>query len=761
MADLAPGDVLADRFEVIGPLGRGGMATVYLAHDTVRNDKVAVKVLHDHLAHDPSMRRRLRREVRAASLVRHEAALVAHDLHPVGDTLALSMPFHGGATLTEHVRTHGALSDDQLRAVGARIAGALSDAHRQGVLHRDVTPNNVMLTAADDAVLTDFGLARTTDDHTATATSVMGTPGYAAPETYHGQRTDPRSDLYSLGAVLYFAATGRSPYGSGAPAAILQAQVATEPDPVQALRPELPTDLAATIDALLHRDPDHRPPGADEVARALADRRAAVIPEVPDTWNPEEEPLLPREEPPPLPTPNELPAGEWEVVLKGRRGCDAETLADHVGRVVGLPEGALEVTRPMRTRSKKFVLTRPTDKATADQLAEAGRLAGYRARLYDRSAPNTLQRLANLLPMLIAILWVAFPFFTLPTLGLELALVLSIGATILIPGIVSALGKAEPDDDLPLALTADLSHHLVGSDPPQGDADDFIDRLGLPSFLQDIAHEIASDVDIRAFAENLGQSFGPRRRGHRRGRHRGPPWMRGAQQQADQPPRRQASTTPAKAVEASKASTTTGASQAAAAPAAPPRPSRAEDLRGRALGNLDLLRVSLADGGEHLPDLARDDLVRTASSLRERAVDIARTAVGLEAALASTPEPDDVSWIHGRLTRLETLERTGEAVDEAERATLRAALQSADDAATARDDLESRLTSCLAQLLEVSALATRARAELHTGADVPATASDLRQQLDQQVEAVDAMRQEMGRRRKAARAAHAARERGG
>jgi len=731
MADLAPGDVLAERFEVIGTLGRGGMATVYLAHDRVRDDNVAVKVLHDHLAHDPSMRRRLRREVHAASLVRHEAALVAYDLHAIGDTLALSMPFHGGATLTEHVRIHGALDEAEVRVLGARIAGALSDAHRQGVLHRDVTPNNVMLDTAADAVLTDFGLARTQDDHTATATSVMGTPGYAGPEIYQGQRTDPRSDLYSLGAVLYFAATGRSPFGTGAPAAILQAQMSGAPESLKALRPDLPDDLVATVDALLQRDPERRPPGADEVARALVARRAVVHPEVPDTWNAEDEPLLPTSQPLALPVPAELPHGEWEVVLQGRKGCDAQGLADHVGRVFELPAGALEVTRPMRTRSKKFVLTRATDKATAVRLAEAAKVAGYRAKVFDGSPPSILQRFASLLPLLIPMLWVAFPFYTLPTLGLETALVLSIGATILISGLTSAFVVKRPDDDLALALTGDITNHLVGAGGAhEDDLDDFIDGLGLPNFLQEIAHEVASDVDIRTFAENLRGGFSGRRS------------VRASQAQGGARPAQRA--------------TSTQPGSPAAAPEAPQRtPSRAEGLRGRALGNLDVLVASLEEAGERLPDLARGDLSRTAASLREHAVDLSRTAVGLEAALASTPEAEDVSWVHGRITRLETLGRTGEAVDEAELERLHAALRSADEAASARDDLESRLTSALAQLLEISAVATRAHADLHGPADVPTTARGLREQLDQQVNAVDAMRREMGRRQQAAQAARA------
>lgn len=705
MAEFQPGDLLADRFEVVGTLGRGGMATVYLAQDRAGDDRVALKVLHPHLARDPSMRRRLHREIAAARLVDHSAALVAQELHEVRDTLALSMPFHAGTTLTERVRSQGPLDEAQVRQLGVRVASALADAHRCGVLHRDVTPNNVMLQAADDAVLTDFGLAHT-QDGTATATSVMGTPGYAAPEVYQGQRTDPRSDLYSLGAVLYFAATGRSPFGVGAPAAILHNQLTGEPESLEGLAP----DLIATIESLLDRNPDRRPPSAQEVARALQAGRSAIVPEVPDTWNPADEPLLPKpaRSAAVVPAPAPLPAGSWEVEVRGRKGCDARSLADNVGAVAELPPGSLEITRPMRTRRKKFILTRATDRDTARQLADAARTAGYRARVFDSSPPNPLQWLMGLAPMLIPLIWIAFPFYTLPTFGLELALLGSIGATILIPSLTAPFTKRRADADLPLAFGSDLSRHLVGAEPAsEGDLDTFIDTLGLPDFLRDIAHEVAADDDIRGFADKIRKGF-------------------------QTPATRVAQPSPQPALE----------------PAPEPEPSRAEALRGRALGHLDLLMASVADLPD-LPDLARDDLRRTATALRERAVELSRNAVALEAALEATPEPADVSWIHGRLTRLETLERAGESADPDERERLLAALQSAESTESARTEIESTLTSTLTQLLEIGATAARARADVLAQADVPSTARDLTKQLDQQVKAVDATRRELSRRRAA------------
>ncbi len=728
MPDYRPGDRLADRFEVVGTLGRGGMATVYLANDLVREDKVAVKVLHDHLAHDPAMRRRLRREVVAAGLVRNEGALVAHDLHVVGDTLALSMPFHGGTTLTERVRAEGPLPAHEVRALGLRLAGALADAHRRGVLHRDVTPNNVMLgQTAGDAVLTDFGLARTQDGGTGTATSVLGTPGYAAPEIYQGQRTDPRSDLYSLGAVLWFAATGRSPYGAGNPAGILQAQLAGTLEPLATACPGLPTDLVETIETLLRKKAEARPPSAQEVSLALRAEEPAIVPLVPVTWDPEVEPLVPASNP--LPTrstalvPNELPAGHWEVVAKGRRGCDASTLSDRVGRVLGLPSGALEVTRPMKTRKKKFRLTPPTDKQTAERLAEAAQTAGYRAEVYDARPLHPLQVLVGLAPAIfIPLIWVAFPFVTLEALGAQMALFLSIAATILIPLLSAPFSRRTADSDLPLALSSDLASHVIDLENPgdeRQDLDTFID--GLPVVLRDIAQEITSDDNVRGFAESLHRTF---------------------------------VSTPAKPKPQVRPQTTQDRPKATQDPPKerppPPNPrTRAENLRGRALGNLDLLTRALEERGDELPVPALADLKRSATDLRGRAVELSRSAVGLEAALASTPEPEDVTWVHGRLTRLETMQRAGEPIDPAERARLEKALESAEVASSARDKLESRLTSTLAQLLEIGAIATRAHAELLAETDVPATARVLVGRLERQVASVDATRREMARQRRA------------
>ena len=153
MPEYNEGQILGERFEIVGALGRGGMATVYLARDRVRGERVALKVLHDHLAHDPAMRERLRREVVAAARLRHPGALVAHELHDLGGTWALSLPFHPGQTLAEHLAQHGPMEPEAVRRLGVRLAEVLAEAHTRGLLHRDVTPQNVMIGPRGEPVL--------------------------------------------------------------------------------------------------------------------------------------------------------------------------------------------------------------------------------------------------------------------------------------------------------------------------------------------------------------------------------------------------------------------------------------------------------------------------------------------------------------------------------------------------------------------------------------------------------------------------------
>lgn len=251
--------MLTDQFVILGELGQGGMARVVLVRDRQTGEESALKVLHPHLAARPSARRRLHAELEIIQRLSHPSILPVLGLIETDDALALQLPAIRGGTLSERITRDGPLSPPDLRRLLDQIGGALLAAHQDGILHRDVTPGNVLIDG-DRFLLADFGLARMADGHTATTTA-MGTPGYAAPETWAGQWRDPRSDAFSLGALLYFAATGRPPYGEASALDALQRQLDGAHDPID--RDDLPADLTDIITALLSPTIEARP-GVEE-----------------------------------------------------------------------------------------------------------------------------------------------------------------------------------------------------------------------------------------------------------------------------------------------------------------------------------------------------------------------------------------------------------------------------------------------------------------------------------------------------------------
>ncbi len=247
------------RFELRGELGRGGMAIVHLARDRTTGQDVALKLLHEHLSSQPSAVRRLDRELQASQRVDHPSVLRVQERVRVAGRLGLVLPLCTGGTLAESVETGGPWSAERLSALLQTLGGALQAAHRVGVLHRDLTPANVLLSGDGHVLLGDFGLARLHDGQTA-STTALGTPGYAAPEAWGGSVRDPRSDAFSLGAVLYFAGTGRPPFGQDAPSEVLQRQLEGRPvRPLDEARPDLPPALVRTIHRLLAPSLEDRP----------------------------------------------------------------------------------------------------------------------------------------------------------------------------------------------------------------------------------------------------------------------------------------------------------------------------------------------------------------------------------------------------------------------------------------------------------------------------------------------------------------------
>jgi serine/threonine protein kinase len=263
-------ETVAGRYRLERSLGNGGMGEVFVATDTVLDRRVALKRLSSALTEDEAARARFLREARALARISSPNVVAVFD---AGDDTEpyLVMELIEGTTLSTVLRTTGSLPLERARAIGAGIAAGLAAAHEQGVIHRDVKPSNIFLTASDEPKVGDFGIARLErGDMTLTMTGqAFGSAAYASPEQATGGRVDARSDLYSLGCVLYEMLAGRRPFEGDEPVALTYQHVHTEPVPLDALDVGIAPELASLVDALLAKDPADRPQTADEVRAAL------------------------------------------------------------------------------------------------------------------------------------------------------------------------------------------------------------------------------------------------------------------------------------------------------------------------------------------------------------------------------------------------------------------------------------------------------------------------------------------------------------
>ncbi len=261
-------------YAILETIGRGGMGVVFLARDRTLDRLVAIKLMSPHLAASPSARRRFAREAKAAAAVVHEHVVTIHavDVSPRGIPY-LVMQYVAGKSAQDLV--DGAPSRrvelEELLRIGSQVASGLAAAHEQGLIHRDVKPGNILLENGVERVkLTDFGLARAADDAAMTQSGVVaGTPQYMSPEQARGDALDTRSDLFSLGSVLYALATGLPPFRSRSSLATLKLVCDREPEPVSALRPDLPRWFAAILKRLHAKDPSQRYASAADVADLL------------------------------------------------------------------------------------------------------------------------------------------------------------------------------------------------------------------------------------------------------------------------------------------------------------------------------------------------------------------------------------------------------------------------------------------------------------------------------------------------------------
>ena len=257
---------------IIGKLGQGGMGEVYRAWDERLGREVAVKLIRSRAAEDAGTRERFRREAGAAASLDHPATVRIHEILATAEGDAIVMELVAGGTLAALLRG-GPLPPDQAARLGGEIAGGLAAAHALGIVHRDLKSENVMVTPDGHARILDFGLAKRPEDGPGggltPAGDVLGTYRAMSPEQARGLGVDGRSDLFSLGTLLYETVTGRSPFLRATPLDTLTSVCTVRQAPARALRPEVPEALSELIDRLLEKEPAHRPQTAGEVAAAL------------------------------------------------------------------------------------------------------------------------------------------------------------------------------------------------------------------------------------------------------------------------------------------------------------------------------------------------------------------------------------------------------------------------------------------------------------------------------------------------------------
>ena len=323
----SPGRVLGDRYRLVEPLARGGMATVWIADDPVLSRRVAVKVLRSDLAADDGTRARFRNEAVAAARLNHPNIVSTFDTGDDDGTAYIVMELVDGTNLRSLIDERGGLPVADVLRIGRQVADALDAAHRAGLVHRDVKPANVLVPAptergASPVKVTDFGIAKASgsDELTRTGT-VMGTARYLAPEQVNGRSADARTDVYALGLLLYEMCCGHPPFGGDTDIATAMARLTTAPPPIRAERPDVPPALDDLVHRCLARDPAQRYASAaalreaiDAVARpgsaappAARDAARPATSAPPATTRPAASPSRVTPAPTPTPTPTRRP----------------------------------------------------------------------------------------------------------------------------------------------------------------------------------------------------------------------------------------------------------------------------------------------------------------------------------------------------------------------------------------------------------------------------------------------------------------------
>ncbi len=274
---------VAGRYSLERELGRGGMGVVYLAREVRLDRPVAIKLLPPSKASDPKLRERFLREARTAAKLSHPNIIPIHAVEEIDEFVFFAMAYIEGETLTERVRRRGPLAPSDASRVLRDVAWALAYAHGQGVIHRDVKPDNILLETSGRVLVADFGIASVVAGAGGLATGeVVGTPEFMSPEQALGEEVDGRSDLYALGVVGFFAFSGTLPFEGEKPTEVLAKQITEPAPPLATVAPGVPRRIAHALDGCLAKEREERPDGpsvlADQLSRALELRRELPIP---------------------------------------------------------------------------------------------------------------------------------------------------------------------------------------------------------------------------------------------------------------------------------------------------------------------------------------------------------------------------------------------------------------------------------------------------------------------------------------------------
>src|SRR5512137_266590 len=241
-------------YQIKSELGRGGMATVYLAYDPRFEREVALKVLPREMLHDPQFRTRFEREAKTIALLEHPAIVPVYDFGEEDGQPYFVMRYMTGGSLADRIKK-GPIPLTEAARIFSKIAPALDEAHAKGIIHRDIKPGNILFDQYNEPYIADFGIAKLSESSVSvTGSAIIGTPAYMSPEQAQGEEIDGRSDIYGLGIILFEMLTGQQPYHGDTPMSVVVKQI-TDPVPhILDVRPDLPPDIEAIIGQAMAKD---------------------------------------------------------------------------------------------------------------------------------------------------------------------------------------------------------------------------------------------------------------------------------------------------------------------------------------------------------------------------------------------------------------------------------------------------------------------------------------------------------------------------